>query len=155
MRAASVRTAPRKAVSRLAAASIPRTIAAPPCFPSRAQPGFSRPADDYLDGTLDLNTLLIRHPDASFHCRVNGDSMTGAGIFDGDYLIVDRALRPTHGDVVVVALDGELTCKILDLRQQRLLAANRGYPPIPFRESAGFIIEGVVTSSIRRHRCLP
>ncbi len=128
---------------------------ATPCFLSRVQAGFPSPADDYLDKTLDLNELLIRHPAASFYCRVSGDSMTDAGIFDGDYLIVDRALRPAHGDVVVAALDGELTCKILDLHHQRLLAANRDYPPIPIREGAEFVIEGVVTSSIRRHRCLP
>lgn len=126
-----------------------------PCFLSRVQAGFPSPADDYVDKPLDLNELLIRHPASTFYCQVNGDSMNGAGIYNGDYLIVDRALHPAHGDVVVAALDGELTCKILDLRQRRLLAANRDYPPIPIGEGSDFIIEGVVTSSIRRHRCLP
>ncbi|HEY8386186.1 MAG TPA: translesion error-prone DNA polymerase V autoproteolytic subunit [Porticoccaceae bacterium] len=132
-----------------------RSVSARPCFLSRVQAGFPSPADDYLDGALDLNHLLIQHPNATFYCRVSGDSMTGAGIFDGDYLIVDRSLRPSHGDVVVAVLDGEMTCKILDMRQQRLLAANRNFPPIPIREGSDFLIEGVVTSSIRRHRCLP
>src|SRR5690606_28070358 len=122
---------------------------------SRAPTGFPSPADDYVGKALDLNKLLIHHPSATFYCQVNGESMTGAGIFDGDILIVDRALRPAHGDVVLAALDGELTCKILDLHQQRLLAANRDHPPIPVREGSAFMIEGVVTSSIRRHRCLP
>src|SRR6516225_8811 len=53
--------------------------------------GFPSPADDYLEGPIDLNELLIRHPAATFFVRVSGDSMTGAGIQDGDLLIVDKA----------------------------------------------------------------
>jgi len=142
---APTRAAPRRATAR-------KPLRSSPAMPT-VQAGFLSPAADH--NALDLNTLLIPHPNASFYCRVSGDSMTGVGIFDGDYLIVDRALRPAHGDVVVAVLDGELTCKILDLRQRRLLASNRDYPPISLREGADFAIEGVVTGSIRRHRCLP
>lgn len=126
-----------------------------PFFVSRVPAGFPSPADDYMDKGLDLNEYLIQHPAATFYCRVSGESMTGLGIFDGDILIVDRAVRPAHGDVVLAVLDGELTCKVLDMHKQRLLAANRDYDPIPIREGSDFSIEGVVTSSIRRHRCLP
>ncbi|KJS09252.1 MAG: hypothetical protein VR73_03220 [Gammaproteobacteria bacterium BRH_c0] len=128
---------------------------AAPIYLSRVPAGFPSPADDYVDKPLDLNELLIRHPSATFYCQVSGESMTGAGIFDGDILIVDCALRASHGDVVLATLDGEMTCKILDLHHQRLLAANRDYAPIPIREGCDFVIKGVVTSSIRRHRCLP
>lgn len=122
---------------------------------TRVQRGFPKPAPDSLDKSLDLNELLLRHPAATFYCQVSGESMVGAGIHDGDYLIVDRAMRPIHGDVVVAAINGELTCKILDLHRRRLLAANPQDPPIAIRDGAHSAIEGVVTSSIRRHRCLP
>jgi len=133
----------------------PARVFATPLHLSRVQGGVAKPAADYRDKSLDLNELLIRHRAATFYCRVSGGSMVGAGIHDGDYLIVDRALRPAHGDVVVAAIDGELTCKIIDLHHQRLRAANPGYPPIPIRNGSTFTIEGVVTSSIRTHRCLP
>src|ERR1700729_2768512 len=62
--------------------------------------GFPSPADDYLEGRLDLNEYFIRHPAATFYVRVSGDSMRGAGIFDGDLLIVDRAVPCTDGSIV-------------------------------------------------------
>lgn len=126
-----------------------------PLYSARVQAGFPSPADDYLETTLDLNEHLIAHPAATFYCRVCGDSMIGVGIFDGDLLIVDRALTPRDGDVVLAVLDGELTCKILDLRGRRLLAANRRYAPVTIPEGSHFEVEGVVISSVRRHRCLP
>lgn len=126
-----------------------------PFFSCRVPGGFPSPADDYMDKNLDLNTYLIKHPAATYYCQVNGDSMTGVGIFDGDILIVDCALKPVHGDVVVAVLDGDMTCKILDMHNQRLLSANADHPPIPIKEGQEFAIEGVVTTSIRRHRCLP
>jgi Peptidase S24-like len=58
-------------------------------FPISA--GFPLPADDYLDDSLDLNDYFVRHPAATFYVRVSGESRQGAGIFDGDVLIVDRA----------------------------------------------------------------
>lgn len=124
-----------------------------PMYGTKVKAGFPSPADDYIERALDLNEHLIRHPAATFYCEVSGDSMRGVGIFDGDLLVVDRALKPRHGDVVLAALDGELTCKLLDMRGKRLLSANRDYPPIAITEGADFLIEGVVTNSIRRHRC--
>ncbi|MDP7418537.1 MAG: translesion error-prone DNA polymerase V autoproteolytic subunit, partial [Gammaproteobacteria bacterium] len=94
-----------------------------PLFISRVPAGFPSPADDYMDNKLDLNEHLIKHPEATFYCRVSGQSMTGAGIFDGDLLIVDRAVNPAHGDVILAALNGELTCKILDRHNRQLLSA--------------------------------
>jgi len=123
-----------------------------PLFIWQVPAGFPSPADDYMDKRLDLNEHFIRHPEATFYCRVSGQSMTGAGIFDGDLLIVDRAVHPAQGDVILAALNGELTCKILDRRNRRLLSANDGYPPLPIKEGADFQIEGVVIHSIRSHR---
>lgn len=107
-----------------------------------------------LDDALDLDALLGRRGVAIFQYRVTGDAMGAAGIFDGDILLVDRALRPRQGDMVVAAFRGELICGITDLHRRRLLSANREQPPIPLEADSGAVIEGVVTSSIRRHRCL-
>jgi len=123
-----------------------------PLFISQVPAGFPSPADDYMDKRLDLNEHFIKHPAATIYCRVSGQSMTGVGIFDGDLLIVDRAVHPVHGDVVLAALNGELTCKILDMHKRQLLSANEGYPPLPIEEEADFQIEGVVINSIRSHR---
>lgn len=115
--------------------------------------GFPNPATDHMDRRLDLNEYLIRHPAATFYARASGDSMIGAGIFDGDLLIVDRAATPSQGDVIIAALDGGLTCKILDTRNQRLLAGDDSHEPIPIPEDT-FCVEGVVISSIRLHRVI-
>ena len=123
-----------------------------PLFGSKVPAGFPSPADDHLDKTLDLNEHLIKHPAATFFCRVSGDSMQGVGIFDGDLLIVDRAITPAHGDIVLAALDGELTCKVLDKNGKRLLSSNRAYDPIPIPNDSVLIIEGVVTFSVNQHK---
>ena len=75
--------------------------------------GFPSPADDYLDGEIDLAAYLIERPAASFLMRVSGESMKGAGILDGDLVVVDRSLRPQSGQVVVGVCDGEMTLKRL------------------------------------------
>lgn len=122
-----------------------------PKYGSAVAAGFPSAADDFLEDSLDLNEHLIRHPAATYLARAQGHSMTGRGIFDGDTLVVDRAVEPKHGDIVVAALDGELTCKILDTRQRQLVAANPAMKPIPVGEHSDLIIEGVVIHSIRHH----
>ncbi|GAB2889049.1 LexA family protein [Microbulbifer echini] len=114
--------------------------------------GFPSPADDHKEESLSLDQHLITRPAATFMARANGDSMQGLGIFDRDLLVVDRSLEPVHGDVVVVALDGQLSCKVLDRQRGRLLSANDRYPPIPVWEGQELIVEGVVKASIRYHR---
>src|SRR5262245_48771514 len=70
--------------------------------------GYPSPADDYLDGSLELNQHLIKHPTATFFVRVAGESMREAGIHSGDVLIVDRALTPGEGSVIIAIVNGEL-----------------------------------------------
>lgn len=113
-----------------------------------------RGAGPATDNSIDLDALLGRGAVATFQYRVAGDAMGAAGILDGDILLVDRALRPRHGDMVVAAFRGELICAITDLHRQRLLCASRDQPPIALEGASGAVIEGVVTSSVRRHRCL-
>ena len=78
--------------------------------------GFPDVTVDYAHETLDFNRDYIKHPEASFYGDVEGDSMIGAGIFDGDRVIIDRAVRPHHGSIVVAWWGGEgFTMKYLDL----------------------------------------
>lgn len=99
-------------------------------IPVRA--GFPSPADDYLEAKLDLTEHLVKHPSATYYIKAMGDSMVDYGVFSGDLLIVDRSLEPVVGDVVIAAIDGELTCKCLGVinGQYHLLAGNALYPPI-------------------------
>lgn len=121
-----------------------------PIFLGRLPAGFPSPADDYLEGKLDLNRHLIKHPAATFFVRVTGDSMIGAGIHSGDLLVVDRSLEPADKHVVVAVLDGELTVKRLFKQHGilRLLPENRNYQPIEIAPQQTIEIWGVVTSVI-------
>jgi DNA polymerase V len=115
---------------------------------------FPSPADDHLDRDLDLHELLIQHPAATYYVRLAGDSMQGAGLYDGDILVVDRSLEPKHHDIVIAVLNGELTVKRL-FRQGNLVQlrpANHRYPSITVTPDQELLIWGVVTGSIRQFR---
>ena len=79
--------------------------------------GFPSPAEQYMEPPLDLNELLVKRPAATYFVRVSGDSMIGAGINDGDILVVDRSLRPADGDIIIACVDGDFTVK--RLREER------------------------------------
>ena len=112
--------------------------------------GFPSPAEDYVDVGIDLNDQLIRHPTSTFFLRVSGDSMTGAGIHDGDLLVVDRSLNPRPGRVVVAVLDGGFTLKRLVRHHGRLRleAANPDYPPLELQTCGDVQIWGVAVHVI-------
>ena len=120
----------------------------------RISAGFPSPADDYRHDTLDFNKDYIRHPEASFYGDVEGDSMKDAGIFDGDRVIIDRAVEPHNGSIVVAFWNGEFTMKYLDLTHRRegyieLRPANDAYPVFKIREEDHFEVWGVVVHLIR------
>lgn len=121
-----------------------------PLYASKVPAGFPSPADDHLEAKLDLNQYLIRHPAATFFVRASGDSMIGAGIQDGDILVVDRSLEPVEGKIVIAAVGGELTVKRLSLKhgKQQLLPANDRYAPLDVNPELGIHIWGVVTTVI-------
>ena len=81
--------------------------------------GFPSPAEQYRETPLDLNELLVKRPAATFFVRVQGDSMIGRGIRDGDLLVVDRSLRPASGDVIIACVDGDFTVKTLRVKAER------------------------------------
>jgi DNA polymerase V len=122
-----------------------------PFFSSKIQAGFPSPAQDYIERTLDLNELCIRHPNATFFVRVEGNSMIEAGIIEDDVLVVDRSIKAQHGDIVVAAVSGEFTVKQLCTKPSlQLIARNQAYPPISFTEGDELNIFGVVTNVIRQ-----
>ena len=116
--------------------------------------GFPSPADDYRHDTLDFNRDYIRHPEASFYGDVEGDSMKDAGIFDGDRVIIDRAVEPHDGSIVVAFWNGEFTMKFLDLTHKHegyieLKPANKDYPVFRVEAGDNFEVWGVVIHLIR------
>ena len=123
-----------------------------PLYSCGVSAGFPSPADDYAEGALDLNAHLIREPAATFFARARGDSMIGAGIHDGDLLVVDRSLPAEDGKVVVVSINGELTVK--RMRREKgiswLVPENPDYPPIQFQEQDDAHLWGVVTNVIHQ-----
>lgn len=125
-----------------------------PLFSSRPAAGFPAPGDDMVERPLDLNELLIDNPTATFFVRVSGDSMEGAGIFDGDYLIVDRSVAPRDEMIVVAAVYGELVVKRLVVRSAvlYLVSEQAGYEPIRVEEADDVLIWGVVVGSARVFR---
>lgn len=123
-----------------------------PLYQSPVSAGFPSVAFDYVEQKLDLSELLIKHPAATYFCRVAGNSMKDAGIYDQDILIVDRSLIAEQMNVVIATVDDQFVCKYLDINMKQLLPANEKYAPIPIHEEMSVIIEGVVTYSIRKHR---
>lgn len=121
-----------------------------PLFASRVPAGAPVPADDLRERDIDLNQHLVHHPDSTFLVTVKGDSMIDAGIHDGDLLVVDRALEPKPGKVVVAVVNGELTVKRLAKSGKTILLVpeNPAYRPIEVDEEASFFIWGVVTNVI-------
>ncbi|MFL4290467.1 translesion error-prone DNA polymerase V autoproteolytic subunit [Enterobacter asburiae] len=131
----------------------PKQIIELPLFSERVACGFPSPAQDYVEDRLDLNRLAVRHPSATYFIKVSGDSMIGAGIGDGDLLVVDRSLNAEHGDIVVASVAGEFTVKELQTRPAlRLLAHNARYQPITFQSEEELQIFGVVTHTLKTHK---
>ena len=116
--------------------------------------GFPSPADDYTHETLDFTRDYIKHPEASFYGDVDGDSMIDAGIFDGDRVIIDKAVEPRNGSIVVAFWNGDFTMKYLDLTHKadgyiELKPANPDYPVFKVEAGDNFEVWGVVIHLIR------
>lgn len=121
-----------------------------PLFLVPVSAGFPSPAEDYIEGRLDLNQYLIKNPAATFFVKVAGSSMIDAGIHDGDILIVDRSLQAVDKKVVIAVVNGELAVRRISTEGGRLalIAENRDYKPLQVEEEMGFEVWGVVTSVI-------
>lgn len=114
--------------------------------------GFPSPAADF-DGTrISLDTVLIKNREATFYAKASGTSMTGAGIDDGDILVIDRSLEPQNNKVAVCFLDGEFTVKRIKVTQDEMLLMpeNKSFEPIKITEENQLIIWGIVTYVIKK-----
>lgn len=112
--------------------------------------GFPSPAQDYVERRIDLNELMIQHPSATYFVKAAGDSMAGAGIGEGDLLVVDSSRKAKQGDIVIAAVDGEFTVKYLQLHPQIMLKpANKAYTPIIIAGEEQLEIFGVVTYIVK------
>jgi repressor LexA len=128
------------------------SIAAPVKLLGTVEAGFPSPAEEELADNLSLNDLLIQNPEATFLLKVSGDSMSEAGIFPGDMVLVDKGAQAKNGDIVIAEVDGEWTMKYLKKQGENvvLMPANPKYQPI--RPKKELKIAGVVTAVVRKYR---
>ncbi|MFN8713474.1 MAG: LexA family protein [Bacteroidota bacterium] len=123
-----------------------------PLFQTPVSAGFPSPADDYEERKLDLNEHLIARPASTFFVKVSGESMTGAGINDGDLLIIDRSAVVTDKKIVIGVVNGEFTVKRIRKKGLQLFLEpeNANYQPIEITAEMDFSIWGVVTYVIHK-----
>jgi DNA polymerase V len=113
--------------------------------------GFGSPGADSTVKRIDLNDALIRHPDATFVMRAAGTAMQSAGIDDGDVLLVDRAIQPSHAHIVVAVVEGELVCRRLwnQAGSTRLESTSPDHAAIVPGDGMPLEVWGVVTTVIK------
>ena len=123
-----------------------------PYYDTKVQAGFPSPAEDHLEQRLDLNTLVIDNPSATFIVRVAGESMREIGITDGDILVVDRSVENWENRIVVAVIDSEFTIKRFTKRNGKVVleAENPDYPPIKITEEMDFSVWGVVCWTLKK-----
>lgn len=121
-------------------------------FSHKVAAGFPSPADDYIEGRLSLDEHLVRHKEATFFVRAKGNSMVGAGIFDGNLLVVDKSLTPSSGDIVIAVIDGELTVKRLIKRDGKIILKPESsrFKEIELKEGQELQVWGVVTATVKK-----
>ena len=123
-----------------------------PYYDTRVQAGFPSPAEDHLEESLDLNTLVIDNPSATFFVRVAGESMREIGITDGDILVVDRSIENWENRIVVAVINSEFTIKRFTKRNGTVVleAENPDYPSIRITEEIDFSVWGVVCWTLKK-----
>lgn len=129
-----------------------RTAFFRPLMSAPVRAGFPSPADDFVDQGIDWNQQLIANPMATFYVRVAGDSMVGAGIREGDTLVVDRSAKPSDGHIIVARLEDTFTVKRLRLvgRKVFLVPENEAFDVIEIGPESDFEVWGVVTWVVHR-----
>ena len=114
--------------------------------------GFPSPADDFKETRISLDRELVKNKEATFYARVSGDSMIGAGLDDGDLLVIDRSKNPENGKIAICLVDGEFTVKRIKKEKKKLylMPENKKYRPIELKEENELIIWGVVEYVIKK-----
>lgn len=114
--------------------------------------GFPSPADDFKELRISIDQEVVRNEEATFYARVSGESMQGAGLDDGDLLVIDRSMEPKNGKIAVCCIDGEFTVKRLKVVEDGvfLIPENPKYQPIKVTEENELIIWGIVTYVVKK-----
>lgn len=122
-----------------------------PYIPSGIKAGFPSPAADFDESKISLDNVLVKNKEATFYAKASGNSMNGAGIDDGDILVIDRSLEPKNNKIAVCFIDGEFTVKRIKLENEEvyLMPENSNYKPIKISEENELIIWGIVTYVIK------
>ena len=123
-----------------------------PFYDTKVQAGFPSPAEDHLEQRLDLNTLVIENPSATFFVRVAGESMKDIGVTDGDILVVDRSIESWENRIVVAVIDSEFTIKRFTTQNETVVleAENPDYPAIKITPEMDFSVWGVVSWTLKK-----
>lgn len=122
-----------------------------PFAQSGIKAGFPSPAIDFEDEKMSLDKFLVKNHQATFYAKADGDSMMGAGISNGDIMIIDRSLEPKENKIAVCCIDGEFTVKRIKIEKNGLylIPENKDFKPIKITESNQFIVWGIVTYVIK------
>ena len=123
-----------------------------PYISSGIKAGFPSPAADF-DGTrVSIDQIVVKNALATFYAKANGNSMTGAGIDDGDILVIDKSMEPQDGKIAVCFIDGEFTVKRIKVQENSLLLLpeNKLFEPIEITQENDFIIWGIVTFVVKK-----
>lgn len=122
-----------------------------PFVSSGIKAGFPSPAADFDESKISLDNVLVKNREATFYAKASGTSMIGAGIDDGDILVIDRSLEPQNNKVAVCFIDGEFTVKRINIEKDcvYLMPENKNYQPIKVTDENELIIWGIVTYVIK------
>lgn len=122
-----------------------------PFISSGIKAGFPSPAADFDGSKISLDNVLVKNREATFYAKASGNSMIGAGIDDGDILVIDKSLEPQNNKVAVCFIDGEFTIKRIKIEKDcvYLMPENKNYQPIKVTEENELIIWGIVTYVIK------
>lgn len=123
-----------------------------PYISSGIKAGFPSPAADFDESKISLDNVLVKNKEATFYAKASGNSMTGAGIDDGDILVIDRSLEPQNNKIAICFIDGEFTVKRIKIEGHNvfLMPENSNYKPIQISEENDLIVWGIVTYVIKK-----
>ena len=123
-----------------------------PYISSGIKAGFPSPAADFDGSRISIDQVVVKNPTATFYAKANGNSMIGAGIDDGDILVIDKSIEPQDGKIAVCFIDGEFTVKRIKIQENSLLLLpeNKLFEPIEVTQENYFIIWGIVTYVVKK-----
>lgn len=114
--------------------------------------GFPSPADDFKEIRISLDEELVKNKEATFYARVSGDSMSGAGLDDGDLLVINRSVNVENGQIAVCFINGDFTVKRIKKKNNKvyLVPENQKYKPIELKDEEELFIWGIVEYVIKK-----